>query len=67
VRRIGGLLTPDAMSALYGRDRYRPLDRDTMRAAVTELAARGLTARDIAQALSLSELAARELLGEVAP
>lgn len=61
---IGGSLTPDALAMLAGRDRYRPLDRDAMRAAVAELAARGLTARDIAQSLSLSEAAVRQLIGE---
>ncbi len=43
--------------------RYRPRDRDSMRAAVVELRQRlALTPRDIA-ALQLSEAAVRELLG----
>jgi DNA-binding NarL/FixJ family response regulator len=61
---IGGTLTPDALAALSGRDRFRPLDRETIRAAVSELAARGLKARDIAQSLSLSESSVRQLLEE---
>jgi hypothetical protein len=45
------------------RDRHRPLDRDAMRVAAVELASRGLTPRDVAAALSLTEAAVRQLLG----
>lgn len=63
-RTIGGTLDRGAMDALYGRDRYRPLDRDAMRAAVIELAARGLTPHDISRALSLSVGAVLDLLSQ---
>lgn len=63
---IGGTLTPDALAALYGRDRYKPLDREAARAAAIELRQRGLTAHDISQALSLSLGAVRDLIGETA-
>lgn len=43
-------------------DRHRPQDRTTLRAAAQELEARGLTPRDIAAALKLSEGAVSELL-----
>lgn len=46
------------------RDRYRPLDREAVRVAVAELAARGLTALDIADALGLTEATVRQLLGD---
>jgi sugar (pentulose or hexulose) kinase len=46
----------------FDRDQHRPLDRETARAAARELRARGLTPRDIAAALRLSENAVRELL-----
>lgn len=62
--RIGGTLDLAALDALTGRDRYRPLDREACRVAVRELASRGLTPRDIAAALRLSEGAVRALLGE---
>lgn len=52
------------MTQALGRDVHRPLDRDAMRVAVYELAARGLTPADISQALSLSIGAVRDLLGE---
>ena len=44
------------------RDLHRPADRATLRAAAVELASRGLTARDIAGALHLSEAAVRVLI-----
>lgn len=62
-RSIAGRLD---YAALTRRDQHRPQTRDEMRAAVAELVARGLTARDIAQSLSLSETAVRQLLGETA-
>ncbi len=43
-----------------------PLDRAVLRAAALELRARGLTPRDIAAALRLTDAAVRDLL-EVAP
>ena len=46
------------------RDAHRPLDRDGMRSAVHQLAAQGLQPRDIAQSLSITEAAVRQLLGE---
>ena len=67
MKRIGGALGLESLAALTGRDQHRPLDRDAMRIAVAELAARGLTPRDIAQALSLSEAAVRQLLTEGSP
>jgi orotate phosphoribosyltransferase-like protein len=45
---------------------HRPPDRDTMRCAAVELQQRGLTPRDIAAALQLSEASVRQLLGEQA-
>jgi hypothetical protein len=56
---IGG--TIDCV-ALTGRDRHKPADAATMRAAVRDLAARGLTPRDIAASLGLTEAAVRQLL-----
>ena len=44
-----------------------PPDRATARVAALELARRGLTPRDIAAALRLSEAAVRQLLGEATP
>ncbi len=45
-----------------GADRHRPADPAVLRAAAVELRARGLTDRDIAAALRLTERAVRELL-----
>lgn len=42
---------------------HRPRDPDTLRVVAYELRNRGLTPRDIADALQLSETAVRELLG----
>ena len=47
---------------LYGRDRHRPDDHATVRAAAIELRARGLQPRDIAPALRISEAAVRAML-----
>jgi hypothetical protein len=63
---IGGQLGLEALAALAGRDRHRPQDRQTVRAAAVELRQRGLTPADIGAALRLSEAAVRALL-EVAP
>ena len=55
------------VASAFDHDRAAPLDRDTARVAARELAARGLTPRDIAAALRLSEGAVRGLLGERQP
>jgi DNA-binding NarL/FixJ family response regulator len=44
------------------RDRHRPDDPQTLRAAALELRQRGLTDRDIASALRLTEPTVRQLL-----
>ncbi len=41
---------------------HQPRSRDEMRAAAVDLRQRGLTARDIAQALRISEAAVRAML-----
>jgi hypothetical protein len=61
---IGGTLTLDALAALSGRDRHRPHDPAALRAAAAEMARSGLTARDIAGCLGLTEYAVTQLLGE---
>ena len=48
------------------RDRHRPTDLNGVRAAAVELRRQGLRARDIAQALRLSEAAVSELLERAA-
>lgn len=68
-RAIGGRLNLAALAALAGavqvdRRQHAPPDRETARVAAHELRSRGLTIADIAQALRLSEGAARNLLGE---
>jgi DNA-binding NarL/FixJ family response regulator len=45
-----------------GKERYRPHDAPTLRAAAVELSRRGLLARDIASVLGLTEFAVRQLL-----
>ncbi len=52
------------MTQAPGRDVHRPKDREARRVAAVELRGRGLTARDIASALGLTEAAGRQLLGE---
>ena len=64
---LGGMLTPDALAAHTGRDRFKPLDRESARVAAVELSQRGLTPHDISQALSLSLGAVLDLLGRRAP
>lgn len=59
---IGGTLDLEALGALYGRDRHRPADAPTLRAAALEMARGGLTPRDIASSLGLTEMAVRQLL-----
>jgi Flp pilus assembly protein TadD len=46
---------------------HRPTDEGVIRAAAVELHQRGLTARDIGQALGLATHAVQRLLGEVKP
>lgn len=48
--------------AFDGRDRHRPTDSHSIRIAALELRQRGLTDRDIAAALRLSESAVHQLL-----
>lgn len=45
-------------------DQHRPTDEATLRAAAVELRSRGLTARDIGQALRIDPTAVHRLLGE---
>lgn len=45
-------------------ENFPPPDRDTARAAAVELRSRGLTPRDIAAALRLSEAVVSQMLGE---
>lgn len=54
----------DLTPKLYGRDRFRPMDRESARAAALELRRRGLTAHDISAALSISLGAVLDLIGE---
>ena len=61
-RAVGGQLTLEALALLAGRDRHRPSDPATLRAAAVELRSRGLTDRDIGQALGIAEAAVRQLL-----
>ena len=61
-RSIGGTLDLKALAALSGRDQHRPADTPTLRAAAVEMARSGLTARDIASSLGLTEMAVRQLL-----
>lgn len=49
---------------MLDRDRHRPRDAATLLVAAVELRQRGLSARDIAQALGLTERAVRQMLGE---
>lgn len=52
------------LKPVLSRDLHRPTDPAALRVAALELAGRGLTPADIAEALRLSEAAVRELLGE---
>ena len=61
-RTIGGVLDRSAMDALYARDRHKPSDAPTLRTAAVEMARSGLTPRDIASSLGLTEAAVRQLL-----
>lgn len=56
-RTIGGHLDVDALARLH-----RPADAPTLRAAALEMARSGLTARDIAASLGLTEAAVRQML-----
>jgi hypothetical protein len=53
------------MTEVAQNDPHRPHDRETLRAAALELHSRGLTPRDIAVCLRLSEGAVRSLLAQV--
>ena len=64
--RAAAALDLDAVALDLGSTRHRPADRAVLRAAAVELQARGLTPRDIAAALRLTDAAVRDLL-EVAP
>jgi hypothetical protein len=63
-RAIGGQLRLAALALLVGGQgrQYRASDRETLRAAAVELQGRGLTLRDIGQALGIADAAVRELL-----
>jgi hypothetical protein len=61
-RTIPGRLTLAALALLVGSTGREYRDRNALRAAAVELRARGLTARDIGQALGLAEQAVRQLL-----
>jgi len=62
--RIGGTLGLEALAALAGRERNRPQSRDEMRAAVQELASRGMSDHTIASATGLAVEQVRRILGE---
>lgn len=49
---------------MLDRDRYRPRDAAVLLVAAVELRQRGLSARDIAEALELTERAVEQMLGE---
>ena len=53
------------MTATREADPHRPHDRATLRVAAYELHSRGLTPRDIAVCLQLTEGAVRSLLAQV--
>ncbi|MDA8348952.1 MAG: hypothetical protein M0038_09140 [Pseudomonadota bacterium] len=53
-------------TAFDGREHHRPADSQTLRCAALELRQRGLTERDIAQALRIGEGAVRTLLADAA-
>lgn len=61
---LGGVLGLAALDALSGRDRHRPQDAATMRAAVHELRSRGYSDHTIAAATGLSVEYVRRVLGE---
>ena len=56
---IGGILNYSAISQVH-----RPRDETAMARAVRDLAAQGLTERDIGQALGLDPTAVRRLIGD---
>lgn len=55
----------DATDYRHRADMHRPTDRQTLRAAAVELRNRGLTERDIGQALALDPTAVRVLLQSI--
>lgn len=62
--RIGGPLDLEAMAALAGRELHRPRSREEFRAAVQELASRGMSDHTIASATGLAVEQVRRILGE---
>lgn len=60
--RLSNIGGPLDYAALTGRDRHRPQDGPTLRAAAVEMARSGLLPRDIASSLGLTEAAVRQLL-----
>jgi hypothetical protein len=66
-RSVGGTLDwRDLATAGDPRTAHRPQDRATLAAEARRLAANGLTAVDIAQALGLSQHGVEQLLGGAA-
>lgn len=61
-RVVPGTLNLAALAALSGRERFRPTDANAIAREARRLHAQGLTYRDIAEALALSELAVAALL-----
>jgi hypothetical protein len=62
--RIGGVLDLAALALLSvdAAELHRPRDEATLRVAAMELRSRGMTERDIGQALGVGETAVRQLL-----
>lgn len=65
-RSIAGHVSAALVQALGAVRRREVVDRDTLRCAVTEMAARGIRASDIGRACGLDERTVRSLL-ELAP
>ena len=65
--RIGGTLGLEALATLAGRGQHRPQSREEMRAAVHELASRGMSDHTIASATGLAVEQVRRILGEARP
>jgi DNA-binding transcriptional regulator LsrR (DeoR family) len=61
-RAIPGVLDTAALAALSGREQHKPTDANAIAREARRLHAQGLTHRDIAEALGLSELAVATLL-----
>jgi hypothetical protein len=54
----------DVLEYLNRANEHRPKDEQTLRAAAVELHNRGLTPRDVGEALRLAPAAVRRLIGE---